>query len=149
MTPHAMDTTPGIKPHAKNRACPALLSVIQRDPTETASVDWGDHIESIAGLSHAVANTYNGIKHFDRGEFPDNQETYLVSLVLRQVVRLMALNMLDPSGELIKEFQKARALWRIQDHFSLNELRILKNGTWAAAPALPALDLPAGLNFRS
>ena len=132
--------------YGKHRGKPTTATDVYRC-LHSLNVDWGDHIESIAGLSFAVANTYNGIKHFDRGEFPDDQETYLVSLVLRQVVRLMALNLLDPSGELIKEFQEARALWRIQDYLSLNELRILKDGTWESAPLPPAGELPEGLNF--
>lgn len=111
------------------------------------NVDWGDHIESLTGLARAVANTYNAIKHFDRGEFPDDEETYLVSLVLRQVVRLMTLNLLDPTRELIKEFQDEGALWRLHQAFSLNELRILEDGTWEAAPTPPAPDLPDGLSF--
>ena len=111
-------------------------------------VNWGDNVESIAGLARAAANTYNGIKHFDRGEFPDNEETYLVSLVLRQVVRLMALNLLDPSRSLIKEFKEKGALWRIHEHFSLNELRIKDDGTWEAAPTPPAPELTRGVTFR-
>ena len=111
-------------------------------------VDWGDRVESIVGLARAAANTYNSIKHFDRGEFPDNDETYLVSIVLRQVVRLMVLNILDPSGELLKNFREEGSLWRIHENFENYELRILEDGEWKAAPKPEQGPLPNGVTMR-
>lgn len=110
-------------------------------------VDWGGHIESIVGLARAAANTYNSIKHFDKGEFPDNDETYLVSIVLRQVVRLMVLDILDPSGALLKNFREEGSLWRIHEKFRDLELRILDDGGWTAAPMPESRPLPNGMTL--
>jgi hypothetical protein len=110
-------------------------------------LDWGDHVESLVGLARAAANAYNSIKHFDRGEFPDNDRTYLVSVVLRQVVRLMVLNILDPSGALLKNFREEESLWRIHETFKDYELRILHGGEWQAAPKPESSPLPYGVTL--
>ncbi|MGY4544373.1 hypothetical protein ACVWY0_004317 [Arthrobacter sp. UYNi723] len=110
-------------------------------------VDWGDRIESIVGLARAAANTYNSIKHFDRGEFPDNDKTHLISIVLRQVVRLMVLDILDPSGALLKNFREEESLWRIHENFRNYELRILDDGQWKAAPESESRPLPNGVTL--
>lgn len=110
-------------------------------------VEWGGYVESTMGLARAIANTYNGIKHFDRGEFPDSEETYLVSLVLRQVVRLMTLHIHDSTRTLIEDFQEKNALWRIHEHSTLSDLRIMSDGSWEAVPMQPAPKLSKGVTF--
>lgn len=110
-------------------------------------VDWGEHVESLVGLARAAANTYNSIKHFDRGEFPNNDETYLISIVLRQVVRLMVLDILDPSGALLKNFREEEKLWRIHENFKNYELRILDDGKWKTAPQPEPRPVPNGLTL--
>ncbi|MFD3946842.1 hypothetical protein [Streptomyces sp. NPDC058579] len=52
---------------------------------------------STVGLAKALSNNYNTIKHFDRGEFPDPTETYLVSEVLKMTSRLIALRIANLS----------------------------------------------------
>lgn len=113
----------------------------------SVDVDWGDRIESIAGLARAAANTYNSIKHFDRGEFPDGDESYLISIVLRQLVRLVTLDILDPSGNLLQEFRDSGALWRLHETFANHELRILGDGKWERAPKPEPDPLPNGVTL--
>ncbi len=45
----------------------------------------------LAGMSKAIANTYNAIKHSSRGKFPDAREVCVVCDVNKLVVRLLAL----------------------------------------------------------
>jgi hypothetical protein len=45
----------------------------------------------LAGMSKAIANTYNAIKHSSRGKFPDVREVRVVCDVNKLVVRLLAL----------------------------------------------------------
>ncbi|MFE4229974.1 hypothetical protein ACFRJ8_19035 [Arthrobacter sp. NPDC056886] len=112
------------------------------------NVDWGDRVESIVGLARAAANTYNSIKHFDRGEFPENDETYLVSIVLREVVRLMVLDILDPSGGLLRNFRDEESLWRIHESFRNSELRILDDGGWERALRPEERAVPEGMTLN-
>lgn len=77
-------------------------------------VKWGEIAPDHISLARAVANTYNDIKHFDRGEFPDAPVSLLISIITRMIVRLLALHILDDSGALLTEHREERAMWRVQ-----------------------------------
>jgi hypothetical protein len=114
----------------------------------TLNVDWGERVESLAGLARAMADTYNGIKHFDRGAYPDAEHSYLSMLVMRQMIRLMTLNLVDLSGELMRRFREKDALWRIHENFSIYELRITDKGKWEHQPEHIYGESPVGMTLE-
>jgi hypothetical protein len=65
------------------------------------------------GLAKAMANNYNTIKHYDRGQFPKPEETFLVQKVATLVVRLLALDLAGVDAE--------------QSHFSFRKEREFSN----------------------
>lgn len=97
-------------------------------------VAWGDYIHSVVGLARAIANNYNDVKHFDRGEFPSFEETELVVTVNRLVVRLLALHLTGKGDELLKPYRDdERELWRAKERFEAYKRRIVDDrGTWQA-----------------
>ncbi|GAA0916299.1 hypothetical protein [Streptomyces thermoalcalitolerans] len=77
--------------------------------------EWSAICTSVTGLARAIANNYNTIKHFDRGQFPDPTETYLVSSVAALVVRMLAMRIARPDqgatelfGERIHDFDRLK-----------------------------------------
>ena len=80
---------------------------------ETLRLDRGDIAPSSVALSRAIANTYNDIKHFDRGEFPDPDVSHLVSVLVRYIVRCLPLHIIDPSDGLLDSARGDKALFRL------------------------------------
>lgn len=113
----------------------------------SVGANWGERVESMAGLARAAADIYNAIKHFDRGELPDPEKTHLISLVLRQTVQFMTLNILDPSGKLLEETKVREGALRIHGAFAACEVQISDDGTWKHAPAPVFEPLPDGMSF--
>ncbi|QDB78266.1 hypothetical protein FE251_01905 [Georgenia wutianyii] len=92
---------------------------------------WGDYVMSLRGLAQAMADNYNELKHEDRGDFPDPRQSYLIGLVNKWVVRLLALR-LTGSDHLIEPHRSSGALWHITQAFEANHLRTLESGEWEA-----------------
>lgn len=65
-------------------------------------LDWSGIAESPMAVGRGIANFYNDIKHYGRGEFPDPEETYLIRIVAAVVVRLTVMNAVDSTGETAK-----------------------------------------------
>lgn len=91
-------------------------------------VKWGTIAADYASLAKAVANTYNDIKHFDRGEFPDAPVSHLISIITRMIVRLLALHIIDGSGTLLKDHREDGAMWKIQQWSDLYHLTFNERG---------------------
>lgn len=91
-------------------------------------VQWGSIAPSYISLARAVANTYNEIKHFDRGEFPDAPVSHLISVITRMIVRLLTLHIIDSSGVLLKEHREDGALWKVQEWSDLYHLTFSERG---------------------
>lgn len=109
---------------------------------------WPARIESVVGLARAIANNYNDLKHADRGEFPDQVHSYLVSRVSQLVVRALALNLTGPSAELRGFIQQSAEMSRISEAFAVNHLSITDDGQWQEDPDPTAgPPLPAGLTL--
>ena len=78
--------------------------------------------------SEECVNTYNDIKHFDRGEFPDAPVSHLISIITRMIVRLLALHIIDGSGTLLKDHREDGAMWKIQQWSDLYHLTFNERG---------------------
>lgn len=97
-------------------------------------LDWSKVSESVVGLSRAIAKNYNTIKHYDRGEFPDPSQTYVVSMVATTVVRLLALRLLDPSGQLVREYGKTSDFASLAEVFEQQDLFVEDSGAFTGYP---------------
>lgn len=98
-------------------------------------LDWSEAAESVVGLAKAVANNYNGIKHFDRGEFPPTEHTYLISRVAVLIVRLLAVGRLDPSLELVNRCGERGQFTELKREFKERNLYVNAEGKFGEYPA--------------
>ncbi|WP_370568345.1 hypothetical protein [Frigoribacterium sp. CG_9.8] len=62
---------------------------------------WPERIRDRIGLARAIANNYNNVKHYDRGDFPDHDESYVVSEVNQMIVRLLAIHITGRGNDLL------------------------------------------------
>ncbi|MGW5393796.1 ApeA N-terminal domain 1-containing protein [Streptomyces koyangensis] len=93
--------------------------------------DWSRISESRITLARAMANSYNTIKHFDRGNFPDPTETYLISSLTALVVRMIAIRIsrpdLDPEALFSAQLYDFN---RLVEEFKASGLSIDENGNF-------------------
>lgn len=120
----------GIRPEEDNtyfRGRPTTSTFVFRC-FDVLNVDWGELAPDLFALARAVSNVYNGIKHFNSGDFPDPEVQRVVSVVLRYTVRLLALYIIDQSDELMTGYRKKRALLRAHNIFEQSEVRFDDRG---------------------
>jgi hypothetical protein len=95
---------------------------------------WQEAAESVTGLARAVANNYNTIKHYDRGEFPDLIQTYLIGQVAMTTVRLLATNLIDPSGQLVRNYEVDPSFGELKGEFEAQDIFIDSAGNFVKYP---------------
>lgn len=93
-------------------------------------VRWPERIGSRVGLARAVANSYNAVKHYDRGEFPDHDESYVVSEVNQMIVRLLAIHITGRDDELLASYRDGSDLYKIKQIVDGYGLRVDEDGVW-------------------
>ncbi|KFF58147.1 hypothetical protein JF66_20820 [Cryobacterium sp. MLB-32] len=96
----------------------------------TLDVRWPQRIRDQVGLSRAIANNYNDVKHYDRGEFPDHDESYVVSEVNQMIVRLLAIHITGRGDELLSPYREGNKLYEIQQVLDGYGLRVDETGHW-------------------
>ncbi|OIH97899.1 hypothetical protein [Curtobacterium sp. MCBA15_001] len=84
--------------------------------------------DSTVGLARAVANNYNGIKHFDRGELPDLVHTWLIGQVSLLTVRVVALRELETDSGLLSDFAASELARDLSGDFEGEQLCIGRDG---------------------
>lgn len=84
--------------------------------------------DSTVGLARAVANNYNGIKHFDRGESPDLVQTWLIGQVSLLTTRVVALRELETDSALLSDFAASELARDLSSDFNREHLRIGNEG---------------------
>lgn len=82
---------------------------------EVVGVHWGEIAPDYEALARGLGKTYNATKHFNKGKYPDAEVLYLVSEVLRYIVRLLALHLADDTGDLLADFKKEGTLLRLKN----------------------------------
>jgi len=97
---------------------------------DVLDVRWPERIRDRVGLARAVANNYNDVKHYDRGEFPDHDESYVVSEVNQMIVRLLAIHITGRDEELLAPYREGSALHKIEQVVDGFGLRVDENGVW-------------------
>lgn len=111
------------------RARPTTASYVYRC-LDVLGVQWPSRIADRVGLAKAVANNYNDVKHYDRGEFPDRAESYLTSEVNQLIVRLLAIHLTGRGDELLAPFRRGENLYRIEQAFESYAMTIGPDGAW-------------------
>jgi hypothetical protein len=117
--------------HKKGRSPETMATYVFRC-LSSLSVDWSRAADSNAGIARAVSNNYRNIKHFDTGDdFPDGDETFLVSQIAAVTVRLLVGNLVVPDGSLAQNWQTI-----VEDAlgwFEVHGLRITDDGKFVTA----------------
>ncbi|MET7823103.1 hypothetical protein ABZT23_00285 [Streptomyces sp. NPDC005386] len=93
-------------------------------------LDFTGIAESSTGMARSMANNYNTIKHYNRGEFPDPLETYIVGHVAMLAVRLLASTLVDPSGQLAQEYVSAGKFDSFKNDLKQTELYVKDSGSF-------------------
>jgi hypothetical protein len=89
-----------------------------------------DKIGDKMGLARAIAKNYNDVKHYDRGDYPDQDITYLVSSFNELLVRLIAMTLTDRGDELLVPYREGNEMWRVRQLFIVNGLFVKADGGW-------------------
>lgn len=82
-------------------------------------------------LSRAIANTYNTVKHADRGSFPALGAMHATATINRLIVRLLAVHISGKSEALLGPYREGRNLDKIRQVLDGNRLRITPQGQWS------------------
>lgn len=93
-------------------------------------IGWGPYISSDAALAWAIANNYNGVKHYDRGDLPPGEQTLVLAQVGSLIARLLALHLTGKGDELLKGYRDGNELWPVQQEFDSYGVRIVEGGKW-------------------
>ncbi|WP_035880738.1 hypothetical protein, partial [Cryobacterium sp. MLB-32] len=65
-----------------------------------------------------------------RGEFPDHDESYVVSEVNQMIVRLLAIHITGRGDELLSPYREGNKLYEIQQVLDGYGLRVDETGHW-------------------
>lgn len=134
----SLESAGHILPHAdgeedtfSSAARPTSATFVYR-AVQSLDLDWAAIADTPIGLARAVATNYNTIKHHDRGAMPPAQETHLIGELSLIIVRLLALNVLDPTGQRTKDATHARG--GVIARFQQSKLRIDDSGNFVSGP---------------
>jgi hypothetical protein len=97
---------------------------------DAIDVLWPERIRDRIGLARAIANNYNDVKHYDRGDFPDHDESYIVSEVNQLIVRLLAIHVTGRGEELLAPYREGNGLYEIAQIVDFYRLRVDGDGHW-------------------
>jgi hypothetical protein len=99
-------------------------------PDVPKNVDRSAAADSVFGVAEAIATNYNTIKHYDRGQMPDRYETYWVGQLSLLVVRMLVVNLLDESGNIVRALGAGWHLPNVLRNLADNNLHIDGVGTF-------------------
>lgn len=97
---------------------------------DVLDVRWPERVNDYVGLSRAIANAYNDVKHYDRGDLPDHGEAYVVSEISQMVVRLLAIYVAGRNEEILKPYRESEQFHEIKQILEAYELKIDETGKW-------------------
>lgn len=97
---------------------------------EVLNVRWPERIGNRAGLSRAIADSYNGVKHYDRGDFPDHEESYIVSEIAQMIVRLLAIHITGRDDDLLATYRESDQFYKIKQSLESLGLSVNEEGKW-------------------
>lgn len=94
------------------------------------NIKWPARINNKLGLARAIANNYNEVKHYDRGELPSHEETHLIKEINELIVRLLSVYLTGMSDELLKGYREGEYLYHLKQILDAYELNLDEKGTW-------------------
>ncbi|MGP5305317.1 ApeA N-terminal domain 1-containing protein [Brachybacterium alimentarium] len=113
----------------RGRSRPTTATFVYRC-LDLLDVHWPDRISNRVGLSKAIANNYNEVKHFDRGDFPDHDESDVVGEVNKMIVRLLAIQLTGRGDELLVPYREVGAFHVLQHLLDAYDLSLGEDGKW-------------------
>lgn len=97
---------------------------------DVLNVRWPERIRDRVGLSRAITNNYNDVKHYDRGDFPGHDESYVVGEVNQMIVRLLAIHITGRGETLLSSYREGNGLYEIEQALDGYGLRVDETGRW-------------------
>lgn len=97
---------------------------------DVLAVQWPERVGDRVGLSKAIANAYNDVKHYDRGDFPEHDEVHVVSEISQMIVRLLVLHIAGRADELLSPYRESEQFYKIKQALDAYELRLDEDGKW-------------------
>lgn len=94
---------------------------------DATNYDWSA-IGSNEGISRAITNAYNDLKHPDRYNRPDGFKLSLITPLAILIMRMQLLDLLRISGKDQKAFHNSAAIYRVVDRFARNGTKIDDKG---------------------
>lgn len=101
---------------------------------DVLDVMWPEGIRDRIGLARAIAKTYNEVKHYDRGDFPDHEESYVVSEVNQMIVRLLAIYVTGRGDDLLNSYRAGNDLDEIKEILNSYGISVDADGHWQHDP---------------
>ena len=115
---------------ARRGQCNVPIAVCVYRCLTVLDVRWPDQIESVEGLSRAIAAVYNSIKHASRGSFPDGVRVRVVSKINEMIVRLLAVYVAGAGDAVFPRYRQSMELLSIAQILSAYDCRIRDDGSW-------------------
>lgn len=97
---------------------------------DVLAVRWPERLGNHVGLSRAIANAYNDVKHYDRGDFPEHDEVHVVSEISQMIVRLLAIHVAGRADDLLAPYREAEQFYQIDQAVEAYQLRLDEAGEW-------------------
>lgn len=94
-------------------------------------VVWPARVNDRVGLARAIANMYNDVKHYDRGDFPGHEESYVVSEISEWIVRLLAITITGRGDEILSPYRESDQFFALKQALDGYGMRVDKDGSWA------------------
>ncbi|HEY7223053.1 MAG TPA: hypothetical protein VH561_05480 [Micromonosporaceae bacterium] len=101
------------------------LENVEVDPTPLAT--------STVDLARALADTYNTVKHADRGDFPDGLVQYYAGRLSLVLSRMAILGRLPGAGGSVKRYAKSDQVERLFEGMKVDGIRV-KAGEFSTTP---------------
>lgn len=102
---------------------------------DVLAVCWPERLGDRIRLSRAIANSYNDVKHYDRGDFPERDEGHVVSEISKMIVRLLAVYVAGRADCVLEPYRKSDQFYQIQQLLDGYGLAIDENGKWSRTAA--------------
>lgn len=97
---------------------------------DVLDVRWPERVGDRVRLSRAIANAYNDVKHYDRGDFPEHDEVHVVSEISQMIVRLLAIHIAGRADVLLPIYRESEQFYQIKQALDAYELRLDEAGKW-------------------
>lgn len=97
---------------------------------DVLNVRWPEGVNNMTGLSRAIADTYNDVKHYDRGDFPGHEESYVVSEISQMIVRLLAIHVTGRGDDLLTTYRESDQFYKIKQTLDAYRLSVVESGQW-------------------